>query len=35
MIQKNNNSWKQMEAEYKEEVQHLREELLEVNVLED
>lgn len=28
MIQKNTSSWKQMEAEYKQEVQHLREEIL-------
>lgn len=30
MIQENTNSWKQMEAEYKQEVQHLREDILQL-----
>lgn len=30
MIQENTNSWKQMEAEYKQEVQHLREGILQL-----
>lgn len=30
MIQENTNGWKQMEAEYKQEVQHLREDILQL-----
>lgn len=30
MIQENTNSWKQMEAQYKQEVQHLREDILQL-----
>lgn len=33
MIQKNNNTWKQMEAEYNEEIQHLREKILQLQGL--
>lgn len=33
MIQNNNNTWKQMEAQYKEEIQHLREEILQLQGL--